>query len=157
MHFIFHFIWNIYNNMCIISNMYFWSSFGIVIICQCGKWCTCWVAFPIISLRLLRHTSLCDWNTYKYFLNSVKILSLSMYWCSCLRQSTLSPSACFWINWSWIFCLVYLNFVSLPWLDVLFFLRRYFRVGDKWVTPRNNCILAALLVTLLCVTATWSP
>lgn len=80
----------------------------------------------------------------------LKIFSLNMDWASCLPQTDLSPSVCFQIHWPWLFCLACLHFAALSWLDELIFLGRYSTTVDRWVTPRNNCILTALLVIFFC-------
>lgn len=108
---------------------------------------TWWVAFPIVSLELL--------SVSEMYINvstiPLKIFSLNMDWASCLPQTDLSPSVCFQIHWPWLFCLACLHFAALSWLDELIFLGRYSTTVDRWVTPRNNCILTALLVIFFVV------
>lgn len=97
-----------------------------------------------ISYHIFR-TPVCVWNVYKHFSDSIKIFILNM---ELSMPNRSEPSACLQINWQ-LFSLACLYCVSFPWLNELIFLKRCFRADNKWVTPRNNCILAALLVTLL--------
>lgn len=136
MYFIFHFVWNTYN-INIISNMYFWSSFGFGILSQCGNWNTCYVAFPLISLGFL-----CVFEMYMFpILHKNSLIQLSTPNRPEPLSLLTSPD-----TWTIQFGLLTFCFPSL--IGWAIFLET-FQWRWQMSTARNSCILAAFLVTLL--------